>query len=59
MGPASHSGIDHTPGEEDFTKNWIHQSQTSRTRFWTFKSLQTKVVFRTWKIIPKGFVQKD
>lgn len=37
MGPAPNSGIDHTPGKEDFTENRIHESQTSTTRrCWTF-----------------------
>ena len=36
MGPAPNSGIDHTPGKEDFTENRIHESQTSTRRCWTF-----------------------
>lgn len=37
MGPAPDSGIDHTPGKEDFTENWIHESQTSIPRNRAFK----------------------
>lgn len=31
MGPAPDSGIYHTTRKEDFTENWIHESQTSRS----------------------------
>lgn len=31
MGPAPECGIYHTPRKKDFTENWRHESQTSRT----------------------------
>lgn len=33
MGPAPESRIDHIPRKEDFTENWRHESQTSRTKY--------------------------
>ncbi|KAK8490275.1 hypothetical protein V6N11_048201 [Hibiscus sabdariffa] len=39
MGPAKECGTDHKPRKEDFTQNWRHESQTSRTEDWASRCL--------------------
>ena len=49
MGPASQRGIYHKPGTENFTENWRHEFQTSKTRYSASKFVETKFLFLFWQ----------